>query len=568
MTNAGSLLTPIVFTEKFGFRLDLTLGKVFFVCHGAIHGVATLPEIQGLASSRFASRFTSNCAKKIMMNNTITRLQTLDVDVPLSLKARLVAIPVLLALLPGQSAWAQDSATIDYPENADHAVTTYVATDPEGTATPSWSLSGADAAVFSIDDGVLTFKSPPNFEARASADGDNIYSVDVVASDGANTSKKTVMVEVTNVEEAGKVTLSALKPQSGTQLTATPSDPDGNMRQTLWQWAKSPTMDGSYTDIANATSPVYTPADADDLHYLRAMASYTDDEGPDKTAMVVSDYAVQRIHGTNHAPTFPTPEISIEVEENTPAGRALGRPIIATDRNSDVLTYSLDAADPDSSHFAIDRATGQLMTKTKLNFEMPVDADTDNSYTVMVKATDPAGIPGTDTAATTATKEVTITVTEVDEAPDVIASDGATGVVMYTELADITVALRAFEATDPDNAGTPVPEPMHDVVASTWNVGGARRQQVQNRHRRNRHRRPRCPHLQGAAQLRGAGRRGQGQRIRGNGVSGVRPCRRQHAPRLHEREGHGAGRGRSWNGNPVEDPAADWTRGEGQPERS
>ena len=158
----------------------------------------------------------------IMMNNTITRLQTLDVDVPLSLKARLVAIPFLLALLPGQSAWAQDSATIEYPENADHAVITHVATDPEGTVTPSWSLSGVDAAAFSIEGGVLTFKKPPNFEVPGDADKNNIYSVDVVASDGANSSKKNVMVEVTDVEEAGTITLSALKPQSGVQFTADP----------------------------------------------------------------------------------------------------------------------------------------------------------------------------------------------------------------------------------------------------------------------------------------------------------------------------------------------------------
>ena len=151
-----------------------------------------------------------------MMNNTITRLQPLDVDVPLSLKARLVAIPFLLALLPAQSAWAQD-ATIEYPEKSMHPVRTFVATDPEGAVVPSWSLSGVDAEDFSIEDGVLSFKSPPNFEKAGDADQNNIYSVNVVASDGANSSKENVMVEVTDVEEAGTITLSALKPQAGTR---------------------------------------------------------------------------------------------------------------------------------------------------------------------------------------------------------------------------------------------------------------------------------------------------------------------------------------------------------------
>ena len=417
-----------------------------------------------------------------MMNNTITRLQTLDVDVPLSLKARLVAIPFLLALLPGQSAWAQD-ATIEYPEKSMHPVRTFVATDPEGTVVPSWSLSGVDAEDFSIEDGVLSFKSPPNFEKAGDADQNNIYSVNVVASDGANSSKENVMVEVTDVEEAGTITLSALKPQAGTAFTAELSDPDGGDSETIWQWAKSPTMDGSYTDIAaNARSAIYIPTDDDDLHYLRAMASYTDDEGPGKTAMVVSDYPVQRIHGTNHAPTFTAAnlDLDLDVDENTPAGRALGRPIMATDRNNDILTYTIvpvdadnpDAAAADGALFAVNRATGQLMTNEKLDFE-DESAGADDIYRVTVKATDPAGIPSGDASTNTsnsATIAVTIEVTDVDEAPDVTSTD--TGVVSFQERVDTTTAigeviLRAFTGTEPD-----VRDPVHEIVDTSWQVGG------------------------------------------------------------------------------------------------
>ena len=426
-----------------------------------------------------------------MMNNTITRLQTLDVDVPLSLKARLVAIPFLLALLPGQSAWAQDSAPIKYPEKAMHAVITHVATDPEGTAVPSWSLSGVDYDDFSIDGGVLSFKSPPNFESPKDADMNNIYSVDIVASDGSNSSKKNVMVEVTDVEEGGEITFSALQPQSGTQFTATLTDPDGDETQTIWQWAKSATKDGSYTDIANATSPSYVPADADDLHYLRAMASYSDEEGPDKTAMEVSDYPVQRVHGTNQAPKFTAANLhlDLEVDENPSGGRALGRPIMATDGNGDVLTYSLVLEDTnddptDGVQFAINRATGQLMTKTKLNFESAVDvaytgltpaapadpeniddAATNNVYKVTVKATDPAGIPDTDVA-NSATIVVTITVTDEEEGPTFTRTP--TEDLMFEEGTAITTVLATFTGTDQDTTAIPTEE----SVATSWQVGG------------------------------------------------------------------------------------------------
>ena len=95
---------------------------------------------------------------------------------------------------------------------------------------------------------MLSFKSPPNFEVKADADNDNTYSVNVVVSDGPNTAMKAVTVEVTNEEEDGMVTLSALQPESGTALTATLTDPDSlddpaddvvGPAMLTWQWARS-----------------------------------------------------------------------------------------------------------------------------------------------------------------------------------------------------------------------------------------------------------------------------------------------------------------------------------------
>ena len=48
------------------------------------------------------------------------------------------------------------------------------------------------------------------------------------------------MVEVTNVEEAGSVTLSASQPRIGVEIRAnTPVDPDGGVTDVTWQWSKS-----------------------------------------------------------------------------------------------------------------------------------------------------------------------------------------------------------------------------------------------------------------------------------------------------------------------------------------
>ena len=59
---------------------------------------------------------------------------------------------------------------------------------------------------------------------------DNMYSVTVQATDETNKiGMKEVTVEVTNVDEPGMVTLSALRPQSAVPFTATLTDPDEMM---------------------------------------------------------------------------------------------------------------------------------------------------------------------------------------------------------------------------------------------------------------------------------------------------------------------------------------------------
>ena len=98
----------------------------------------------------------------------------------------------LLFLLPGGPAWAQDAGTIEYPENGTGSVATYIADDPEGTATASWSLAGTDADAFTIVGGVLRFAKTPDYEVPAdvvgtggssAAAGDNEYEITVEAMD-------------------------------------------------------------------------------------------------------------------------------------------------------------------------------------------------------------------------------------------------------------------------------------------------------------------------------------------------------------------------------------------------
>ena len=74
-----------------------------------------------------------------------------------------------------------------------------------------------------------------------------------------------VTVEVTNVDEMGTITLSALRPESQILFTATHTDPDGpdagEITDLKWQWAKSSSRSRNYSDIDDAIARSYTPQD-------------------------------------------------------------------------------------------------------------------------------------------------------------------------------------------------------------------------------------------------------------------------------------------------------------------
>ena len=101
--------------------------------------------------------------------------------------------------------YAQTASTYEYAENGADPVQTYTAVDPEGK-TIVWSLGGDDAGDFSIEGGVLAFKSPPDFEnpmGGASAPFSNVYSIIVRAGDGGTAAAMVdeMMVRVTNEDE-------------------------------------------------------------------------------------------------------------------------------------------------------------------------------------------------------------------------------------------------------------------------------------------------------------------------------------------------------------------------------
>ena len=149
----------------------------------------------------------------------------------------------------------------------------------------------------------------------------------------------------------------------------------------------------------------------------------------------------------NNAPVFVEGSgTERSIPENTPAGRNIGSPVIATDEDEDTLIYSLSGAD--AASFGIISTTGQLRTKASLDYEKR------NVYSVAVLVSDGNG--GTDSIG------VAINVTDVEEnnAPVFVEGSGT-----ERSIPENTPAGR--------NIGSPVTATDEDEDILTYTLSGA-----------------------------------------------------------------------------------------------
>ena len=345
----------------------------------------------------------------------------------------------------GNLAYAQSAdSSMDFAENRAVPVATFLAYDQDGD-TLSWSLGGPDDDLFTIDDGVLAFREPPNYEDPQSATSGvalaerNVYRVTVRAGGGTHD----VAVRVTDVDEDGTASMDRRQPQVSRPLSANLSDEDEVVSGQRWQWARSEDRT-TWTDIEGAASPRRSPAEADEGMYLRATVTYSDKFGPGKTASAVSARRVEARTLSNAAPSFAdqdrdkdTPYIDIprSVSENTAVDRPVGRRVSATDADDDILFYELldtpDLEDEEGvARFTIDSASGQIRVGKVLGADsgetededskdlggspaLPEDEEADekdnSEYVLRVRVSDPS--------TASATVNVIVTVTNVNEPP-------------------------------------------------------------------------------------------------------------------------------------------------------
>ena len=151
----------------------------------------------------------------------------------------------------------------------------------------------------------------------------------------------------------------------------------------------------------------------------------------------------------NHDPSFADATAERSVAENTVAGRNIGSRVAATDSDGDTLTYTLASGD---ATFDINATTGQLLTEAALDYE------TDTSHTVVIGVSD--GKDSNDEADMVEDDSiiVTISVTNVDEPPEISGDE------LFTVEENHDAILDTYTADDPEgDTTTPI----------TWALAGA-----------------------------------------------------------------------------------------------
>ncbi|HEX8126580.1 MAG TPA: cadherin domain-containing protein [Allosphingosinicella sp.] len=336
------------------------------------------------------------------------------------------------------------------------AVTTVTAQDADGDPLSFAISGGPDSALFKLDPttGALSFIVAPNFEAPADFDGDNVYEVQVAASDGRLSGAATIFVTVTNQEEGiafvsgggGDQAAVTVNENQADVLTLAAVDPDGSAVQYRIMGGADaalfyldPLTHGLRFHSMPALPDFEAPNDSDGDNVYEVIVAASDGQSFDLQTVSVT------VANVYEGLSFAGPAASFAVQEGT---EGIGAVSVRREAGASVV-YSLTGLD--SALFSIDPATGTIDWIETPDFETPRDSDGNNIYHLEVVAQD--GI-------STASQAVTITVGNADEAIALLSYGGQESVSL--SIAENEAAAGWMDARDPDGG---------EVVYSI--VGGA-----------------------------------------------------------------------------------------------
>ncbi|MES2788699.1 MAG: cadherin domain-containing protein, partial [Planctomycetota bacterium] len=319
---------------------------------------------------------------------------------------------------------------------AQDVILTAFATDADiPSQTIAYSLSGTDAAKFSIDPntGAIRFLASPDFEVPGDQDGDNIYDIIVTANDGNGGQQSqivTISVFPLNdnypvITSPNSVEVDENTPETDVILTAHATDADLPAQSLGYDLSGTDaelfTIDSQTGEIRFLVSPDYeNPLDQNGDNVYEVVLSVGDfQEG---TEVQTQTILIKVLPLNDNAPLYESPSY-VSVDENTPATTVV-QSISAydIDQPAQTLTYSLSG--DDAAWFSISN-TGEIRFLNSPNVEAPLDLDGNNVYEITISVTD-SGSPSL-----TTTRTLSIEVLDVGESP--IADDGTLDVTENTQ---------------------------------------------------------------------------------------------------------------------------------------
>ncbi|HET9460867.1 MAG TPA: cadherin domain-containing protein, partial [Gaiellaceae bacterium] len=346
------------------------------------------------------------------------------------------------------------TATASPAEN--QAVVTDVdAVDPDVGNTLTYAISGGlDAQLFAINssNGVLTFLTAPNYEAPADAGANNVYDVTVSVTDGQGGSdSQAIAATVQNVNEfvpvitsnGGGASAAMSGPEGQTAVTdVNATDGDG---ETLTYSLAGGADIGDFTIDPSSGVLTFTvppdfeaPADTNTDNFYEVTVAASDGSFSDTQALTVQ---VTDVVEGNNPPVITSDGGGATAAKSVEENQTAVTDVDATDPDvGDTLMYSI-VPGGDGGAFAIAPSSGVLTFVVPPNFESPTDLGGNNVYDVTVSVSDGNG--GSDTQA------IAVTVTNVNESPPVIGSNGG-GATASVSVPENQTAVTDVDATDGD----------------------------------------------------------------------------------------------------------------------
>ena len=338
--------------------------------------------------------------------------------------------------------------SFSYREESTSVLYTYRATDQDKDDVIAWTTAGTDGHLFELDDrNALTFREPPDYEDPRDAGRDNQYELAVVATDSGGLSDRLdVTVTVTALDEGPKIngttTYTVTEGQELTGATFSARDPEDPTID-VTKWRSSGTDGGDFTmsqdgELSFRSTPDYErPADSnrDNVYLVTVQASDGRNYGSLDVTVTVTDQ--------NESNPVVSGRDTLTFRENT-TSTLYTYSARDMDRGAEIM-WSVRGTDSDD--FTIGD-TGELSFGSNPDHEQPTDSNSDNVYEITVVASD---------GQNEGTLDVTVTVTEVNEGPEISGRDTLTVSENYEAV------LATYSGTDPEDASAEI---------TRWSVTG------------------------------------------------------------------------------------------------